>query len=101
MKAIFRIAERFGSFPANGDVANAFRFTEVEPALAQGAEVTFDFADVTNMTSSFCNGLVATLMAHHSQDFVQRVRFTHCDSAIQELIRAAIAIGRREAREFA
>jgi STAS-like domain of unknown function (DUF4325) len=101
MKAIFSIVERFGSFPANGDVANAFRFTEVEPALAEGAEVTFDFAGVTNMTSSFCNALVATLMAHHAMEFAQRVRFINCDPAIQELIKAAIAIGRREAREFA
>ncbi len=90
-----------GTFLANGDVANAFRFTEVEPALTEGAEVTFDFCGVTNMTSSFCNALVATLMAHHPRDIAERVRFTNCDGAIRELIRAAIAIGRREAQEFA
>ncbi len=48
MKAIFPMKERFGSFLASGDVANAFRFTEVEPALTQGREVTFDFLGVTN-----------------------------------------------------
>ncbi len=101
MKAIFRIRERFGTFPSNGDVANAFRFTEVEPALSQGAEVIFDFSEVTNMTSSFCNGLVATLVAHHSEDFAKQVRFTNCDPVIRELVLAAILIGKREAREFA
>ena len=101
MKAKFQMEERFGSFLCNGEVANAFRFTEVEPALAQGREVIFDFAGVTNMTSSFCNALVATLMAHHKAEFEKGVRFTNCDPVIGDMIRAAIALGRREAREFA
>ena len=101
MKAIFQMGERFGSFLSNGDVANAFRFTEVEPALAQGKEVVFDFSGVTNMTSSFCNALVATLMAHHPVDFTQRVRFTNCDPVVKDFILAAIALGRRESKEFA
>ena len=95
------MAERFGSFPSNGEVANAFRFTEVEPALASGAEILFDFAGVSNMTSSFCNALVATLMAHHVEDFGSRVRFANCDPAVKQLIAGAIALGRREAAEYA
>ena len=35
MKAIFQMEERFGSFLASGEIANAFRFTEIEPALSQ------------------------------------------------------------------
>ena len=93
--------ERFGSFLANVDVANAFRFTEVEPALSEGREVTLDFRGVTNMTSSFGNALVATLMAHHSEDFSERVRFANCDPLIREMILGAIALGRREAAEYA
>ncbi len=95
------MGEQFGSFPWDGDVANAFRFTEVEPALAHVAEVTFDFSGVTNMTSSFCNALVATLMAHHPAEFARQVRFANCDPVIREFIGAAIALGRREAREYA
>lgn len=101
MKADFQMAERFGSFLANGDLANEFRFTEVEPALAKGAEITFDFAGVTNMTSSFCNALVATLLAHHEAEFNARVRFTNCDGVVRQLIVGAIALGRREAKEYA
>jgi hypothetical protein len=101
MKAVFQMAERFGSFPSNGDVANAFRFTEVEPVLAQGAHITFDFEGVTNMTSSFCNALVATLMAHHPAEFSNRVRFSNCDPVVKQLIGGAIVLGRREAQEYA
>jgi len=101
MKAIFQMEERFGSFLASGEIANAFRFTEVELALAQGREVTFDFRGVTNMTSSFCNALVATLVAHHIGDFAQRIRFANCDPLIREMLLGAIALGRREAKEFA
>lgn len=101
MKAIFPMKERFGSFLANGDVANAFRFTEVEPALTQGREVTMDFHGVTNMTSSFGNALVATLMAHHPDDFSERVRFANCDPLIRQMILSAIALGRREGAQHA
>ncbi len=101
MKATFIMAERFGSFLADGEIANAFRFTEVEPALAEGREVIFDFSGVTNLTSSFSNALVATLMAHHPQKFAQQVRFAHCDPAVRQLIGAAIALGRRESLECA
>lgn len=82
-------------------MANAFRFEEVEPALVCGANLVFDFAGVTNTTSSFCNALVATLMAHHETEFENRVRFINCDPVVVELIRAAITLGRREARELA
>ena len=64
MRNVFHMEERFGSFPWDGEIANAFRFTEIEPVLSQGREVTFDFQSVTNMTSSFC--LVATLVAHQA-----------------------------------
>lgn len=101
MKTVFRLSERFGSFLSNGDTANEFRFTEVEPLITSGHEIVFDFDGVTNMTSSFCNALVATLIAHHEAEFNAAVRFGNCEAALKELIRAAIALGRREAREYA
>lgn len=101
MKAIFHMEERFGTFLASGDVASVFRFTEVEPALSKGKQVVFDFHGVTNMTSSFCNALVATLIAHHIEDFAERIRFTNCDALIRQMILGAVSLGRREAREFA
>ncbi len=101
MKVKFQMEELFGSFLSNGEAANAFRFTEVEPALSQGAEVTFDFEGVTNMTSSFCNALVATLMAHHEAEFNSRVSFLNCTGVVKDFISMAMALGRREARELA
>jgi hypothetical protein len=53
------------------------------------------------MTSSFCNALVATLVAHHPMDFAQKVHFKNCDPLIREMILGAVAIGRREAAEWA
>jgi len=100
-KTVFQMRERFGSFPWDGEVANAFRFTEVEPALVQGAEVIFDFAGVTNMTSSFCNALVATLVSRHPNECARQVRFANCDPVIREFILAAIALGRRTPCEYA
>jgi hypothetical protein len=101
MKAIFRLEERFGSFLANGDIANVFRFTEVEPALAEGKDIVLDFHGVSNMTSSFSNALVATLWAHHPREFEAHVRFANCDPLIREMLRGALALGRREAGQYA
>lgn len=101
MKVKFQMEERFGSFLSNGEAANAFRFTEVEPALSQGVEVVFDFEGVTNMTSSFCNALIATLMAHHESEFNNRVSFLNCTGVVKDFISMAMALGRREARELA
>lgn len=101
MKTIFQMAERFGTFLSDGDVANSFRFTEVEPALAQGHEVIFDFSGVTNMTSSFCNALVASIVAHHVDDFASRIKFINCDPLVKQFIKGAVALGKIEAREYA
>ena len=51
MKTVFSMHERFGSFLADGNIANEFRFTEVEPALSAGCEIVFDFSRVRNMTT--------------------------------------------------
>ena len=51
MKTVFSMHERFGSFLADGNLANEFRFTEVEPALSAGCEIVFDFSRVRNMTT--------------------------------------------------
>ena len=89
--------EKFGSFLADGNQANEFRFMEVEPVLSENGEVIFDFRGVRNMTTSFSNGLVATLFAHFPNEFSARVRFRGCDALIKEILQASISIGRREA----
>lgn len=89
--------ERFGSFLADGNLANEFRFTEVEPLVTAGHDVILDFTGVRNMTTSFSNGLVATLVAHFPDAFSSQVRFRGCDPLIKEILQASLAIGRREA----
>lgn len=101
MKVVFQMEDRFGSFLENGDLANAFRFTQIEPALSRGDTVVFNFAGVTNMTSSFCNALFATLMAHHEPEFNNQVSFLNCTPIVKDFIIAAMALGRREAHELA
>ena len=101
MTTAFAIFDEFGSFASNGDEASIFRFSNIEPALARGESVVMDFAGVTNMTSSFANGLVATLRLHFPAEFSTRVRFRNCCPAVRVLVSAAIDIGRREAGELA
>jgi hypothetical protein len=94
------MSERFGSFLVNGDDANVFRFTAIEPELSRGIQIEFDFRGVTNMTSSFCNALIASLVAQHVTDFRDKMRFKNCNPVIQEMILGAIALGRREAAKL-
>ena len=100
MNTTIRLSERFGSFLLNSDQANLLRFTEIEPKISMGTIMEIDFDGVTNMTSSFCNALVATLVAHHPMDFAQKVHFKNCDPLIREMILGAVGIGRREAAEL-
>jgi hypothetical protein len=53
------------------------------------------------MTSSFSNALVAALWAHHPREFEAHVRFANCDPLIREMLRGALALGRREAGQYA
>jgi len=101
MSALFSMHQRFGTFLSSGEAANAFRFTEVEPVLSRGESIVFDFEGVTNMTSSFSNALVATLMAHHPTEFGDLVRFKNCDPVIKCFVSASISLGRKESKEFA
>ena len=79
MKVILSMNDDFVLSLANGGVANAFQFTEVEPALSQGREVTMDLLWRDEHDEFVCNALVATLMGHHPEDFSARVRFANCD----------------------
>jgi len=63
--------------------------------------MTIDFHGVTNITSSFGNALVATLVSHHPEDFSERVRFANCEPLIRQMLLSAIALGRREAAQQA
>lgn len=101
MKQAFHMADLFGSFLADGELGNRFRFSEVETTIAQGRDIVFDFAGVTNMTDSFANGLFANLAADHSRVFADRVEFRNCSDLIRSIVGAALARGLREASEIA
>jgi len=89
----FSLHEHFGSFLSDGDNANVFRFTEIEPILSSGRAVVLDFRGVTNMTTSFSNALVATLFGHFPSDFHRLVRFENCEPVVKDLLLFSIAVG--------
>jgi hypothetical protein len=98
MNTHFQMKERFGSFLADGEVANAFRFTEVEPAIARGEHVVFELEGVTNMTDSFGNALFGTLFKNHPELLHKGVEFRSCSPLMRTLISAAIQFAKMAAR---
>ncbi len=100
MTETFKMREIFGSFLADGEAANAFRFSQIESLLGQGRVVVLDFEGVTNMTDSFANACFANLALDHPDAFDSRVIFRNCSSVVQAFLRAAIAFGRSEAKRL-
>jgi len=97
MSSQFFMKERFGTFLADGEVANAFRFTEIEPAVARGEHVIIDMDGVTNMTDSFGNALFGTLIKHHPGLLRAGVEFRNCSPLLRTLISAALKFGKAAA----
>ena len=98
MSTCFQMKERFGSFLADGEVANAFRFTDVEPAIARGEHVVFELEGVTNMTDSFGNALFGTLFKNHPELLRGGIEFRNCSPLMRTLISAAIQFAKMAAR---
>src|SRR5258708_5885254 len=86
MNSAFLMKELFGTFLADGERANAFRFTEVEPAIARGDHVVIDMEGVTNMTDSFGNALFGTLIKNHPELLSRGVEFRNCSPLMRTLI---------------
>lgn len=103
MNSVFLMKERFGGFLADGDQANAFRFTEVEPAVVRGEHVVIDMEGVTNMTDSFGNALFATLVKNRPELLNGGIEFRNCSPLLRTLISAALMFGKVAAqkRQFA
>ncbi len=100
MTQVFQMADLFGSFLADGELGNRFRFTEVEAAFSFGKEIVFEFQGVTNITDSFANGLFANLAANHASELNTRFEFRNCSPLIRSVVGAAIARGIREAGQL-
>jgi hypothetical protein len=99
MSLQFHMAKRFGSFLADGELANAFRFTEVEPVIARGEHVVFEMGGVTNMTDSFGNALFGTLFENHPELIRGGIEFRNCDALMRTLISTAVKFGEIAARK--
>ncbi|MDD4932300.1 MAG: STAS-like domain-containing protein [Methylacidiphilaceae bacterium] len=93
--------ELFGSFLADGDLANAFRFNQVEAETGSGALVVFDFEGVTNMTESFANALFGNLAEDHPFDLVDRVRFQNCSPLIRGFLVSSVSHGIERGKRLA
>lgn len=93
MSHTLRMLDLFGSFLADGDVGNRFRFCEVEPALSKHDWIIFNFAGVTNMTDSFCNACFENLAEQHPAEVRAKVRFKNCSPLIKDFIGNALANG--------
>lgn len=93
----FAMRELFGAFLADGDVANRFRFCEVERVMSLSDSIIFDFDGVTNMTDSFCNALFETLAADHGDLVRSKFRFRNCSPVVKHFIANAMATGLAEA----
>lgn len=99
--SVFRLAELFGSFLADGEIANRFRFSEIESALSLGNQVVFDFTGVTNMTDSFANACFCNLAADHPDEIATRFEFRGCTPLVREIVSDAIARGLNESERIA
>jgi hypothetical protein len=87
------MCDRFGSFLADGDLGNRFRFCEIDPLFAQPGLIVFDFTGVTNMTDSFANACFGNLAEDHPGEVLEKVRFTNCCELIRQSLSAAISSG--------
>lgn len=95
METVFKMERLFGTFLADGDVGNRFRFCEVDAVLSRGEVAIFDFEGVTNMTDSFSNACFANLFADHpTADSEQRIQFRNCTSLVKMFVQRSIALGR-------
>jgi hypothetical protein len=93
MNHTFRMLDLFGSFLADGDLGNRFRFCEVEPLLISHESIVFDFEGVLNMTDSFCNACFETLATEHASQVRRVIRFQNCSPLIKSFVGNALAVG--------
>lgn len=87
------IFDEFGAFCGNGEAAARFRFERIEPYVGIADRIELDFAGVRNANSSFCNVLIANLVAQHGAPVLKRIRFLNCGPTLQVMLRAAVDLG--------
>jgi hypothetical protein len=93
MNTIFKMAELFADFLSDGDLANKFRFCEVESIWSGSDLVTFDFSGVQGITDSFAHGCFGNLAQSQGASFLQKARLENCSGAVRDTLAVAIARG--------
>jgi hypothetical protein len=93
MKIVMR--DHFGSFLADGDLANRFRFCQIDPLFGRSELIIFDFDGIANMSDSFANACFGSLAEDHPVEILEKVRFTNCSDLIRQSLSAAISSGRQ------
>jgi hypothetical protein len=58
---------------------------QVETALAEGAEIVFDFSSL-GATQSFIDELVGVLILRHGPDILERLIFKSCSDDVRAII---------------
>ena len=93
MNTTFKMLELFGDFLVDGDLANRFRFCEVESSWSGSETVVFDFAGVRSVTDSFAQGCFGNLVQSQGEQFLVKVRLENCSGAVKDTLSATIARG--------
>lgn len=90
--------EHFGSFLADGDLGNRFRFCEIDQHLQNSTPIIFNFHGVENMSDSFANACFGALAEDHAQSFMSLVKFANCSNGIKQALSCAVSSGLRRGR---
>jgi hypothetical protein len=82
---VVKIYRYAGSFAGDKDAAALIRDRQLVPSLANGGQVTLDFAGVDLATQSFIHALLSNVVRSEANT-LDRISFRGCNSSIQELI---------------
>jgi len=93
------LAERFGTFLAEGALAAEFRLREIEPFFHTYDCIVLDFSGVRNVNSSFANALLVPLIEQHGSEALGKLRFHGCNPIVRVMIEGALALGLQRAQE--
>lgn len=85
---------KFGTFLANGNLANKLCTEEIMPAVKRGEIVVIDMSNIENMTDSFGNALIANMVKLLGNNFFESIKFSNCSDIMKKLIILAINFGK-------
>jgi hypothetical protein len=93
MKLSVLVVEHFGAFCADGEAAAAFRREQIDLYADMADVIELDFAGVRNANSSFCNALLAGLVAKHSPEVIKKLKLLNCRENLKIVLSGALELG--------